>query len=158
DAWRRIARVIRLVGPEIVRGQQPGERGFLLRPLIAERIDVIDGSPGGWLRLLARTHRHDSRVFAVYAVGIGQHEAALVLRAGLEVEDAAGEHVRGDVLVGVPYRVSGASANDFVLQAQQGQRIAPLLFALLAIGDGNAGIAIVIAGNPPLEAERHERG
>ena len=55
---------------------------------------MIDLAARGRLGFGARVDRHDVLGFPVHAVGIGQNEAAFVVGAGLEIEDAAGEHVR----------------------------------------------------------------
>ena len=60
---------------------------------------MVDGAARGGCRLLTGAHRDESLLLTLHAVGIGQHEAGLVLGVGLEVQDAAREHVGGDVSV-----------------------------------------------------------
>ena len=55
---------------------------------------MIHASARERLGLEPRTDRHQMLPLSIDAVGIGDHESAFVLGVGLEVEEAAGEHVR----------------------------------------------------------------
>ena len=73
--------------------------GCLPGAFVIEWIDVVDGAAGGGRGLLAGAYGDGSFLDALYAVRIGKHEAGLVLGVGIEVQDAAREHVGGDVVV-----------------------------------------------------------
>ena len=89
---------------------------------------------------------------AANAVGIGDREPRFVLRVGREIENAAREHVRR-------HDVDARLAVDaLAMQAQQGQGWAPGALAAFAKRNGDAGVTVVVAFDPPLEAEIDERG
>ena len=150
--------MIGLIRAHVVGGHQTGERRLLLGAFVAERIDVIDVAALGGLRLLARAHGDGFFRVALHAIGIGKNEAAFVFGVGLQIEDAAGKHVGRDVIVVVVRSFARSAAGDgFVLQTQKRKRLAPLLLAFLAKRDVHARVAIVVAGDAPLESERNKR-
>src|ERR1019366_5671801 len=98
-------------------------------------------STGGGLGFLAGAQSEALLRFAFHAVGIGEDEAAFVVSAGLEIQDAAGEHVGRGVVVEVAAAVARcAPADVFVLEAKYGERRAPLLVTGFAISDIDAGV------------------
>ena len=146
--------MVGLVRAHKVRGEQTGERGLLLRALVAKWIDMIDVTARGWLRFSARVREYGSLRFSLDSVRIGKNEMAFVFRPGLQIEKTAGKHVGRHVAVVVAAALAGRSAkNLFMLQPKQRQSFAPLLIAFLAIGDVHAGVAIVVACNIPCEPE-----
>jgi hypothetical protein len=75
----------------------------------------------------------------------------LVGGAGVEVEDAAGEHVRRD-------DVDARLAVDALpLQPQQGESRLPRRLTGFAKRDGDAGVAVLVALYEPLKAEIDQR-
>ena len=138
----------------VVGAHDAGERRFGLRTGVADRIDVIDLAARGRLRLGTRADGDRLRRVrgrTADAVRIGQHEARLVGGVGLEVEDAAGEHVRRDEVEHVRLR------DPLALQAQQRHARLPRGLAGLPVGHVHARIAIGVAVDQPLEAEVDER-
>ena len=145
-ARRQGVGVIGLIGPHEIRGQQSSECGFLLGSFVAERVNVIDVAAGGRLRLLARARDHGLLRFAFDAVGIGKNEMAFVFGAGLEIEQAAREHVgRDEAVVMLAAFARRAAEHLLVLQTEKREALPPLLLAFLAIGDVDARVAIVVA-------------
>ena len=135
----------------VVRGEQPCERRLLLRPRVAERIDVIGRAAGVGLRLCPCAHVDDALRVTADAVGVGEREAHLVLGVLGELEDAACEHVRRRVIERLD--VEGA----LVLHAQQGQTFAPVALAGAPIRHGDGRVAVGVTVDVPLEAERDQR-
>ncbi len=97
---RRIGdRVIGLIRPQIISTHQAVERRLLHLTFIAGRINVIDVAARSRRRHLARMHRHVLFDGAARAIRIAQHETAFVIGIRLEIEHAAGKHVRRGVVV-----------------------------------------------------------
>ena len=140
--------------PVVVGAHDPFEGRLGLRSLPLRRVDVIGLAAGGGHRLRARADGHDLRRVrrrAVDAVGIRHHEARLVGGAGFEIEDAAGKHVRRD-------EVEDVALEDLLaVQPRQRHRLVPGGLALLAVRDLDAGIAIGVAVDVPLEPEVDQR-
>ena len=117
---------------------------------------MIDLAARGRLRLGARAHRDDrARVLPLDAVGIGQHEARFVLGAGLEIEDAAGKHVRRHVLERV-------LVDALVADAQQRQAL-PSRSARRSCGRTTATVALRLSSpsmrhSKPSEMQRRRFG
>src|SRR5262249_28279260 len=82
-----------------------------------------------------------------HAVWIGEHKSRFVRRVGLEIENAAGKHVRRDDIE------LKAVVDVLALQPEERKRIHPSTFPNLAIGDGDGRVSIVIAVDEPLETE-----
>ena len=153
-ARRHHVGMIGFVGAHVVGGEQASEGGFLLGAFVAEGINVVDVSARGRFGLLARAHRHDAFGLSLHAVGIAEDETALVFGVRLKIEDAARKHVGSDVAEIVGAALARDSAKHLLaLQAQQRERLAPSLFALLSIGDVHLSVAIVVARDSPFEAE-----
>ena len=111
--------------------------------------------PVGRHRLGTRAHGHRLRRVrrrSADAVGIGHHEARFVGGVRLEIQDAAGEHVRRDQVEDVAL-VDACSP----CRRDQRHRRSPGGLALLAVRDLDAGIAIGVAVDVPFEAEVDER-
>jgi hypothetical protein len=142
--------VVGVRGAGVVRGQQSGERGLLSLPLKVGRIHVVDVAARRRHRFGARAHRHDAFGTSRDAIRIRQHEPRFIRSCRLELEEAAGEAVRRDVLQRV-------LVDALVADAKQRRPALPHLLALLAIGDGDRRVAIVVAVDHPLEAERNQR-
>jgi hypothetical protein len=147
----------------VVRAHQPGERRFLLLPLPVDRVHVIGLPARGRLRLLPRAHGHVFRRLALHAVGIRQREPAFVFRVWIEIEHAAREHVGDDVVEREPRqqrvvrRERRTAVDPFVLKAQQRQTLLPDGLALLSVRDVDLRVAVVVAHDFPVEAQRQER-
>ena len=135
----------------VVRAYQPLERRLDLRALEAVGIDVEHPPLRVRHRLGARPHRHGPVGLADHAVGIGHHEARLVRRVGLEVEDAPREHVRHDDVELVPHE------DPLALQAQERERRRPRRLALPAVGHLHRRVPVVVALDEPFEAEVDQR-
>ena len=105
------------------------------------------------LRLDARPGAHGHGPLPVDAVGIGEDEAALVLRSGLEPEDAAGEAVRHGVV-----EMLAPPVDLFPADPHQRQRGAPGVVANGAERHVDRCVAVGVAVDGPLEAEAVERG
>ena len=88
---------------------------------------------------------------SVDAVGIGHDEARLVRGARLQIQDAAGKHVRRDEIEHVPLE------HLFAVEPRQRHRLAPGGLALLPERDVHARVPIGVAVDVPLEAEVDER-
>ena len=137
----------------VVGVQQAGEAGLLFRPLVIGRIDVERAAAREPLRLDARPGAHGHGPLPVDAVGIGEDEAALVLRSGLEPEDAAGEAVRHGVV-----EMLAPPVDLFPADPHQRQRGAPGVVANGAERHVDRCVAVGVAVDGPLEAEAVERG
>src|SRR5690242_9821989 len=80
-----------------------------------------------------------------------------VFRAGLEIQDAAGKARRHLVIVIVDASILRlGSCDELAAHAEKWQRLAPGLLSRLAIGHGHAGVAVVIAADRPVEAQREQ--
>src|SRR5205823_4119591 len=143
--------VIGSIAAGVIRGLQTGERRLLLLAVEAGRIHVIRLASGSRLGFRTRVDRYDVFGSTGYAIGIGENQAALVVGAGLQIEDAAGEHVGHNVLQRV-------FIDALVIHAEHGQAFLPGGFAFLAIEDRGGSIVVVIAIDVPFETERNERG
>ena len=110
-----------------------------------------DATAWGWDRLWPRPHGHRLRGFADHAVGIRRDEPGLVGSAGLEVENAAGKHVRGDDVHLLPLN------DTLAVQTQQREARLPLSVTLLAIRHRDRAVPIVIAVDKPFESEIDQR-
>ena len=138
----------------VVGAHQARERRFLPLPFIADRIHVIDlaalsrlrlgpGADGNGLRRVRRGTGNPVR--------IGHDEARFVGRVRLEVEDAAGKHVR-------QRQVEDVRLDDpLTLQAQQRHGLLPRRLTGLAIRHRDRRVAVGVAFNHPFEAEVDER-
>ena len=111
-----------------------------------------DAATGIRLWLRSRAHGHDSLRWPADALRIRHDEARLVRRVGLEIEDAAREHVRRD---DVHARLG---VDPLALEPQQRQRRLPLARARLPERHLHARVAIGVALDEPLESEVDERG
>ena len=84
---------------------------------------------------------------------------AFIFGARLQIEKAAGKHVRRHIAVVMPAVVPRIAAEYlFVLEAEKWKALAPLLLAFLAIGNVDARVAIVVASYVPREPERDQSG
>ena len=137
---------VRAGAPLVVGAHEAFERGLGFLSREAVRIDVKHASAARSHRLGARADDGRALGVAANAVGIGDREPRFVLRAGREIENAAREHVRR-------HDVDARLAVDaLAMQAQQGQGWAPGALAAFAKRNGNAGVTVVVAFDPPLEA------
>jgi hypothetical protein len=115
------------------------------------RIDVKRAATRVWHWFGARANDECALRFAAHTIGIRHGEPDLVRRVGLEIENAAGEHVRHN-------HVDARFAVDaFALEAQQRQRRLPVRLAPLAERHGDGRIAVVVALHEPFEPEIQER-
>src|SRR5262249_60776356 len=89
--------VVEVRGAHVVGRHQARERGLLLRSVVAYGIDVIRLAAGGGLRLGARVCGQRALRVAPDTVWVREGGPEVVVRVGLQVEHATGEHVRGDV-------------------------------------------------------------
>ena len=162
NARRKSVLVIEMRQAHVVGGHQTGERRLLLGSGPPDRIDMINVPAFAGLGLAPRTHRDYPLGVAGHAIRIGKHEAALVFGIGIEIENTAGKHVRS----GIPkQRVSsrvcsawpGRSADLLTLQPHQRQRWPPIGFSFLPIGGLYLGVAVIVACDPPLKAQRDQR-
>jgi hypothetical protein len=115
---------------------------------------VIGLAACGGHRLGARANGHGPRGAgrgAADAVGIAQRKARFVRGARLQIENAAGEHVRRDQVEDV------ALIHLFTMEPDERQRRAPRGVALLPERDVDPGVAIGITVDVPLEAEIDQR-
>ncbi len=112
---------------------------------------MVDLPAHGWLGLGTCANRDDVLGLALDAIGIAQHEAALVVGPGFEIEDAACEHVGGDELKRV-------FVDALVIQAQQRKSWLPGLVAFFAIRDRDRGIVVVVPVDLPFKSERDKGG
>ena len=87
-----------------------------------------------------------------HAVGIAQDEETLVLGIRLQIDDAAGEHVRAD------HVEADVLQGPLPLQAEEVHPLLPLRSALLSVEDLDAGGPVVVAVDAPLESEVVQRG
>ena len=151
--------MIALIGTHEVSREQARECGLLFGSLVGKRVHVIDVASGGRLRFGAGANADGLFGLSFYAIGIGQNEVAFVVDAGIQIENAAGKHVRCDkaieVLSAIPRR---AAEHLLVIQAEHRKSFAPLLLAFLAIGDVDPGVAIIVACDVRREAERDQSG
>ena len=106
-----------------------------------------DPSAGIRHRLAAGSGFDGAHGFARNTVGIAEFEANLVIRAGLEVEEAAREHVRRGVVERLPEH------GPLAVEPEQRQTVAPVRLAPLPVHDGDFGVAVIVAFDVPLEAE-----
>ena len=106
---------------------------------------MVDLAARCGFRFEARANRDDVLGFTLYAIGILHHKPAFVVGRGLKLEDASGKPIGRNVLQGV-------LVDPLVPDAQQRQSVFPCLFPLLAIGNRNCGIAVVIAIDPPFKS------
>ena len=132
----------------VVGLEQAGEVGFLPRALVIGRIDVADASVRVGPRLGSGGDADGLGRWAAGAVGIGQLEAALVFRAGLQIEDASREAVRDGV-----FEVLAFAEDSLPSDAHQRKSRTPFGIADAAELDRDGGVAVVVAGDGPLEAE-----
>ncbi len=146
----------------VVGRHQAGEGGLLLRALPVDRIDVEHAAALGGLGLLPCADDDRLHPLARDAVGIGEGEAALVVGVGFEVEDRAGEQVahavleQGEAALAVRAAGAGRQADHLVLRPHQRHAGLPGGLALLAVGDLDPGVAVVVAGDAPVETERDQ--
>ena len=136
----------------VVRRQQPLERRLNLHVVRrAMRIDVEHPAARIGLGFRPRAHGDDLLVHAGNAIGVEDVREDLVLGIGLEVDDAAGEHVGADDVE------AHVAQHPLGVKAQPRQARVPCLRSLLAIEDRHRRIVIVIAGDAPLEPEVDQR-
>jgi hypothetical protein len=86
------------------------------------------------------------------AVGIFQFESTLVLRARLQVQDAACEAVRYDV-----FEVLARAIDALAAHTHERKRLAPRRLTHGTEVDVDRRVAVLIASNRPFEAEAHQR-
>jgi hypothetical protein len=104
--------------------------------------------------LRTRAHGHDPGGVGrgtVDAVGIGHDEARLVGGTRLQIQDAAGKHVRRDEIEHV------ALEHLFAMESRQRHAFVPRSLALLPERHVHAGVSVRVAIDVPLEAEVDER-
>src|SRR5262249_49885850 len=104
-------------------------------------------------RFWFRTGAYEDGVLSVPvdSVRIAKDKAAFVFGIGREIENAARELVGNDV-------VEGVFINSLTAEAQQRKPFFPRRLASSSIGHRDAGVAVVVARDAPLETERDERG
>ena len=136
----------------VVRLEQAGEARFLLRALMVGWIDVERPAGLRSLRLGARAHACGLARLSGDAIGIGQDEAALVLGVRLQVENAAREPVRDDVL-----EVFAAPKHLFPADAHERQRRPPGRLPGGAEGHRHRRVPVRVPANRPFESEVEER-
>ncbi len=150
--------MVRLVRAHEVGRQEAGVGRRLFRSAPAPGIDVEGPSARGGLRRPAGVYGDQLLPRPAHPIRIAEHEAGLVGGVRLEVQQAAGEHVRGDEVVeAAPVAVARlAAGNLLALQPEQGQPLAPSRLAALAVADVDAGVAVVVARDAPFEAQGDE--
>src|SRR5215469_8059794 len=112
---------------------------------------MINGASRRRFWLETRPNRDDVLRAANHSVGIGQHEAAFIFGVRLQIEDAAREHIRNDILERV-------FVDALVAEAKQRKPFLPGQVAFFAIGDRDGCIAVVVAIDAPLKSQGDERG
>ena len=170
DSWREHILVIGMPLPHEVGVAETGEGGFLLRSFPADGIDMIGMAASRRLRLLSRANRRRFLSRAAHAIWIREDETAFVLGVWLQIQNAPGKHVAGIEMPGVRsdtvgIRRGGFDGNEGVaaaihllmLEAEERKARVPRLLAFPPVGDGDLSIAVVVARNLPLEAQRHQR-
>ena len=144
-------RVVRPRTRQVVGAQQAFKCRLGFCPSETVRVDM-ERPPitrGHWLR--PRADGDDLARFAAHAVRISQHELRLVARAGLEIQDAAGKHVRhGDV--DLPPGLDALS-----IEPQQRQPRSPRRLAGLPIRHVNSRRVVGVALDQPLKPEIDQR-
>ena len=136
----------------VVGLQQAREVGLQLLALVIRGIDVPDLPSFERLRLGPGRDADGLDGLAGRTVRIAQLEAAFVLRALLEVQDAAGKAVRNGVVEVFPLAEDTLAADP-----DQRKRFAPGRVASLPEGDRHGGVAVLVASDGPLESEIVER-
>src|SRR5215472_17915081 len=123
----------------------------MFRAVVTGRINVINVAPRCRLWLEARPNRDDVLRVALYSVRIGQHKTAFIFGVRFQIEDAAREHSRNDILKRV-------FVDALVAEPKQRKPFLPRLVASFAIGDRDRSVAVVVAIDAPLKAERDKGG
>jgi len=129
------------------------ESGFLAIALVVRGIHVEGAAGGGGLGFGPGADFDGLGGLAGGAVGVREGEAALVLRAGNEVEDGPGKAMRDEV-----FKVFAVAADLFAADSKEREAGAPGGFTDGAEFDGYLGVAVGIAGDQPVETEVVERG
>ena len=107
---------------------------------------MVDLSARGRFRFKTRADRDEVLRLTLDAIRIQHDEPALVIGSGFEIEEASRKSIGHDVLERV-------LVDALVPDAQQRQAVCPGRLALLPIGHGDRGIAIVIAVDMPFESQ-----
>ena len=81
------------------------------------------------------------------AVGVGELEPALVLGAGCEIQDGAGEAVGNGVV-----EILAAAVDVLAADADQRERVAPRGFANGPELDADGRVAVGVAGDRPIRS------
>ena len=150
-AWRGGVRPVRVRGTGVVGGEQTIEGRLLTLALIARRVHVIRVAIAGRLRFGARARLDPPLGAAGHSVRVGDAQRDLVGSIRLQIEQAAGEHLwRGEIHGEVP----GLLAAD----PEQWQPVTPRVASLAPITEAHRRVAIRIAGQRPLEAQRLQCG
>ncbi|MEO8255879.1 MAG: hypothetical protein ABI868_00900 [Acidobacteriota bacterium] len=137
----------------VVRRHQGVEARLQLRAGVIARIHVINRTARRGFRDRSRAGRDrslDGRS-ARRRVRVRQPQPNVIRRVGFEVEHAAREHVRRHVMKGC------ALLHCFGLQPKQRQTVTPRRVAGPAPRHSDGRIAVVVALNAPLDADRLRR-
>ena len=136
----------------VVGLQDTGEGGLLAGAEVVGRVDVQGAAALVGLGFGAGADLDELRGLAGDAVGVGHHEAALVLGAGGQVQNAAGKAVRDGVV-----QILFAAIDVFAADAEERHALFPVRFAHGAVLDRNSGVAVFVAGDGPFKAQVQQR-
>ncbi len=120
---------------------------------------MIDMAARGGSRGLAGMNRYVLFGGAADAVRIADHKAAFIIGVRLQIQNAAGEHVWGGVIVnGARAHAIAAGArritgDALATDAQHGQGRPPFALTSLAIEHRDRGVTVGIPADAPFEAQ-----
>ena len=136
----------------VIGRQQAAESRLLPGACVTRRIDVVHVSAGIGHGFGARVDGYTMLFFTADAVRIRDGETYFVPGCRCQVENTAGEHIRGRVIDGP------GQEGAFTMQPQQRQSPGPFAVAGPAVLNIDGGIAVGIAVDIPFETERDQGG